>query len=107
MKPDENLTIHSGFPNPATDVNIVPLDLTKLLIKHPPSTFFMRIDGHGWENLGIFNNDLVIVDKSLNPKDSDLVIFWDETDFCINKFNKLSGLSSVWGVVTSTIHRYR
>lgn len=104
---EENITIHTGFPNPATDTTIAPLDLTKLLIKHPLSTFFMHIDSSEWENWGIYRGDLVIIDKSLKPKPIDLVIWWKESDFTLSKFHKLPLDSIVWGVVTSTIHQYR
>lgn len=104
---EDGVTEHTGFPNPATDTNIVPLDLTKLLIKHPLSTFFMRMDTNEWEHFGIFKDDLVIVDKSLNPRDMDLVIWWDESNFIISKFRKLPMDTLVWGVVTTIVHRYR
>ncbi len=104
---DNVVTEHRGFPNPATDVNIVPLSLDKLLIKHPISTFFMQIQGNVWEKFGIFDGDLAIIDRSLNPKSTDLVIWWDETTFVIGKFHKLPLDTTVWGVITSIVHRYR
>jgi DNA polymerase V len=101
------VTEHRGFPNPATDTNIVPLDLSKLLIKHPLSTFFMRIDSNQWEKFGIFKEDLAIIDRSLDPKPIDLVIWWDETTFVISKSHKLPMDTSIWGVVIAIVHRYR
>lgn len=101
------VTEHRGFPNPATDTNIVPLDLNALLIKHPLSTFFMRIENNAWERYGIFKDDIAIIDKALRPKPTDLVIWWDETTFIISKFHKLPMDTPVWGVVLSIIHRYR
>jgi DNA polymerase V len=103
----QGVTEHTGFPNPATDTNIVPLDLTKLLIKHPLSTFFMRIDTNEWEQFGIFKEDLAIIDRSLKPKPIDLVIWWDESTFIISKFHKLPMDTMVWGTVTAIVHRYR
>ena len=102
----EGVVEHRGFPNPATDTNIVPLDLTKLLIKHPLSTFFMRIDSNGWEHFGIFKEDLAIIDRSLKPKPIDLVIWWDETAFVLSRFHKLPLNTTIWGVITSIVHRY-
>lgn len=103
----EGITIHTGFPNPATDTSIVPLDLTKLLVKHPPSTFFMRIDSNEWSRYGVYKEDIAIVDKALSPKPLDLVIWWSGGDFAMSKFHKLPLDSVVWGVVTSIIHQYR
>lgn len=104
---EDGVTEHTGFPNPATDTNIVPLDLTKLLIKHPLSTFFMRMAVNEWEHFGIFKDDLMIIDKALKPTTSDLVIWWDESTFVISKFHKLPMDTLVWGVVTAIVHRYR
>lgn len=103
----QGVTEHTGFPNPATDQNIVSLDLSSLLIKHPASTFFMEIDSNAWEQRGIYKGDIAIVDRSIIPKQSDLVIWWDETDFRISPYHKLPTGITVWGVVTSTVHRYR
>ncbi len=107
MNNEEGVTVHTGFPNPATDSNIIPLDLSKLLIKHPLSTFYMRIDTSEWEDRGVYKDDLVIIDKSLAPRSTDLVIWWGGSYFTLSKFNKLPLDSIVWGVVTSAIHQYR
>ncbi len=107
MEPSENITIHTGFPNPATDTTILPLDLNKLIIKHPPSTFFMRVSGHTWEKFGIFDEDIAIIDRSLKPRNKDLVVFWNESDFYIKRFSKLPLDTLVWGVIISIVHRYR
>lgn len=104
---EQPITEHTGFPNPATDQTLASLDISSLLIKHPASTFFMQIEGHGWERYGIFNNDTVIIDRSLTPQGQDLVIFWDEASFRIERFSRIHNNYTLWGVVISTIHRYR
>lgn len=96
-----------GFPNPSTDSMIVSLDIGQLLVKHPASTFFMRIDGSDWNDQGIFDGDIAIVDKALEPKKTDLVIWWEETDFRISKLKELPVDTTVWGVVTAIIHSFR
>lgn len=83
------------------------LDLSSLLIKHPVSTYFMQIEGNQWEELGIFDNDLVLVDRALEPRKTDFVIWWDASDFVISKFTQLPPDTVVWGVVASVVHRYR
>lgn len=104
---DQGVVEHTGFPNPATDINITPLDINKLLIKHPASTFFMQIASDEWEEQGIFSGDLVIVDRALSPKETDRVIWWDENSFVIAVFHKLAMDVTVWGVVTTVVHRFR
>lgn len=101
-----NVTEHTGFPNPATDKTLVSLDLSALLIKNPASTFFMRIAGHNWENFGIFNNDIAIIDRAISPKPDDLVIWWDD-NFRISRYKKAPPGVILWGTVTSITHRYR
>lgn len=103
----QNIAEHTGFPNPATDNTITSLDINKLLIKHPLSTFFMEIEGHSWESYGIFNGDLAIIDRALSPKSQDLVVYWAESTFSIKQSHKLPPNSNVWGVVSAIVHRYR
>lgn len=103
----QSVTEHTGFPNPATDSNIVSLNLAKMLIKHPASTFFMEVDSNAWEHRGVYKGDYAIVDKALMPRRMDLVIWWDESDFIISPYHQLPLGTKVWGVITSIIHRYR
>ncbi len=102
-----NITEHTGFPNPATDTTIVSLDLTKLLIKHPSSTFFMKLAGNQWEERGIFEGDIIIIDRALDPQAQDLVVWWDSDEFCVSPQKDLPEKIATWGVITNIIHRYR
>jgi DNA polymerase V len=107
---DKNLpgvSVHMGFPNPATDRQAATLDLQQLLVSRTMSTFFMRIDGNEWEDKGIFSGDIVIVDRSLSPRKSDLLTWWETDTFYIGHFSQMPADCSQWGVVTSVIHRFR
>ena len=101
------ITEHTGFPNPATDSHIVSLDIAKLLIKHPASTFFMRMAGNKWETRGIFDADLIIIDRSLDPKITDTIIWWEGDSFVISGQPVIPKATPVWGVVTHIIHGLR
>ena len=103
----QGVTEHTGFPNPATDKTLASLDIATLLIKHPASTFFMRIDGHSWEQYGVFHTDIVIIDRALHARPSDVVTWWDETEFCISRYKHIKKQATVWGVISSVVHRYR
>lgn len=107
MSEEPGVSIHKGFPNPATDQTLNSLDIATLLIKHPVSTFFMQIEGNQWEELGIFDNDILLVDRALDPRKNDFIIWWDDTDFVISKFSQLPPETIVWGVVSSVMHRFR
>lgn len=108
-KNDESkgVTTKRGFPNPSTDSTIISLDITELLVKHPSSTFYMRITGNDWHDLGIFEEDIAVVDRALEPRNSDLVIWWEDDQFRISKLKEIPKDTPVWGVVASIIHRYR
>lgn len=112
MREDEQLSgvsVHTGFPNPATDMSLRSLDLNRLLISHGASTYFFRVEGSEWETSGIFAGDIAIVDRALDPRASDVVIWWNEggEQFAISKYTKVPEQATVWGVITSTIHRLR
>lgn len=103
----KGVSLKRGFPNPSTDSTIISLDITELLVRHPSSTFFMRVTSGDWQDLGIFENDIAIVDRALEPRKSDLVIWWEDTEFRISKLADVPADTAVWGVVASIIHRYR
>lgn len=102
-----NITEHTGFPNPATDSTLASLDISKLLVKHPVSTFFMQIEGHQWQRYGIFDGDIAIIDRSLTVQEKDITVFWSDGEFGIKRKSKLAMDTVVWGVVTAIVHRYR
>ena len=97
---------HTGFPNAATDQRLTALDLSKLLVRHPSSTFYMRVDGDSGVAEGIYANDIMVIDRSLAPKQHDLVIWWDDA-FIIGRASKLPEGITPWGVVTFVIHQQR
>jgi DNA polymerase V len=66
--------IPAGFPSPADDHIEAELDLNEYLIEHPSTTFFVRAKGDSMQEAGIFDKDLLIVDRSLTPKNNDIVI---------------------------------
>ena len=113
--------VGAGFPSPATDYVEEEVDLNKYLIKNSPSTFLIRVQGKSMVDVGIHNGDLLVVDKSLEPKNFSTVVanvneelvvktFVKEKDqsFLTSGPNKINMTESseifVWGVVTYTIH---
>jgi DNA polymerase V len=67
-------TVAAGFASPADDHLERELDLNEYLIAHPSETFFVRAKGDSMQQAGIFDKDLLIVDRSLTPKHNDIVI---------------------------------
>lgn len=101
------VSVHSGFPNPATDRSLQALDIHQLLVKRPASTFFMGVAGDQWGNVGVFDGDIAVVDRALDASANDLVVWWGGGEFCISTLSRSRPGSQIWGVVTAVIHRYR
>jgi SOS-response transcriptional repressor LexA len=105
----DGVAVHAGFPNPAADGALGGLDLNKLLVRHGASTYFFRVEGSEWEEAGVFAGDIAIVDRALEPRAPDTVIWWHEAngEFAISRRADMPPGAAVWGVITSTIHRLR
>ena len=115
----------AGFPSPATDYIEEDIDLNIHLIKNVPATFIIRVQGKSMIDIGINDGDLLVVDKSLNPKNFSTVIANVHDELVVKSFvkekdkqfltsgskrteNKIIINSEsdvfVWGVVTYVIH---
>ena len=66
--------VAAGFPSPAEDYVDVGIDLNDQLIRHPTSTFFLRVSGDSMIGAGIHDGDLLVVDRSLNPRPGRVVV---------------------------------
>ena len=64
----------AGFPSPATDYIEEDVDLNIHLIKNVPATFIIRVQGKSMMDVGIYDGDLLVVDKSLKPKNFSTVV---------------------------------
>jgi DNA polymerase V len=118
--------VGAGFPSPATDYIEDDLDLNTHLISNAPATFIIRVQGKSMRDVGIYDGDLLIVDKSINPKSFSTVIANVNEELVVKTFIKekeISYLTSgskstidkinlgenqeviIWGVVTYVIHK--
>tara|TARA_Y100000287_G_scaffold167564_1_gene151065 strand:+ start:228 stop:620 length:393 start_codon:yes stop_codon:yes gene_type:complete len=120
------LTVAAGFPSPAENYIEEKLNLDKHLIKNKESTFFVRVSGDSMINVGIFDNDILVVDRSLVPVRQSIVIASIDGELVVKKLVKdrikkyfylksenknypdirLNSNSDtiIWGIVTYTIH---
>lgn len=116
--------VKAGFPSPAEDYAESALDLNQYLIKHPSATFFVRASGNSMIGAGIFDKDLLIVDRSLEPVSGKVVIAAVNGELTVKRFQKTSNggllisanpdyppirLSDsdnvhIWGVVIHVVH---
>ena len=114
--------VGAGFPSPATDYIEDDIDLNSHLIKNAPATFIIRVQGKSMNNVGIYHDDILVVDRSINPKNLSTVIANVNEELVVKTFlkeksgNYLSSGSNkielnenpnviVWGVVTYVIHK--
>ncbi len=115
--------VEAGFASPADDFVEEYLDLNNLLVKHYEATFFVRVSGRSMVDAGIFPEDILIVDRSLEPKDGKIVIANVDGDVTVKRLSmkkgkvvlkaespvhkdiEITGELHIWGVVTSVIHK--
>jgi DNA polymerase V len=77
--------ISAGFPSPAEDFLDSVIDLNKELIKNPDATFFGRVKGHSMKNAGLNDGDLLIIDKSLEPKNGKIAVCSIDGEFTVKR----------------------
>ena len=115
----------AGFPSPATDYIEEDVELNIHLIKNVPATFIIRVQGKSMMEVGIYDGDLLVVDKSLKPKNFSTVVANVHDELVVKNFVKekdeqfLTSSSKktedkiiinndseifIWGVVTYVIH---
>ena len=80
--------VGAGFPSPATDYVEGDIDINAHLIKNIPSTFLIRVQGKSMNKVGIHNDDLLVVDRSLNPKNFSTVIANVSEELVVKTFIK-------------------
>jgi len=115
--------VAAGFPSPADDFLEDKLDLNEKLIKHPAATFFVRVSGNSMVKAGINSGDLLIVDRSLEPRTGNIIVAILNGDFTVKRISKRGqrlflvpensnynpieitddSNFQVWGVVTNVI----
>ncbi|HUC86861.1 MAG TPA: hypothetical protein VMR75_00845 [Candidatus Saccharimonadales bacterium] len=103
------LSIHAGFPNPSDDARSLSLDFNQLLVTHSSGTFVFRIRGQEWQSFSIWDGDIAVVDRVLDPLGSDLVIWSQESEvgFGLSRLRLIPEGATLWGVVTAIIHELR
>lgn len=119
-------TVQCGFPSPAEDHSEQRLDVSSLLIQQPDATFFMRVRGASMRDAGIDDGDLVVIDRSISAKHSQIVVAVVDGEFTIKRLHKkgrqvrLDAANPtfpnielkdgqelvIWGVVTWTLKKH-
>lgn len=119
--------IKAGFPSPAQDYLDIAIDLNKELIRNPASTFFGRVSGNSMRDEGLEDGDILVVDKSLEPRNGDTAVCFIDGDFTLKYIRMENGQFwlvpanpaypsiqiteennfMIWGIVTYSIRHHR
>lgn len=121
----------AGFPSPAADYVEDTLDLHTLMVRNPPATFYVRVSGESMKDAGIHDQDILVVDRSIDPVPGRIVVAVVDGDFYVKRLARLaSGVmalasenaqgaeqypdirldrvqdATIWGVVTGAVRRF-
>ena len=117
----------AGFPSPAEDLGAQRIDLAQLLVIHSQATYFLRASGQSMVEAGIFDNDILVVDRAVKPRHNHIVVAVVDGDFTVKRLYQRAGgqiklkaanptfvdivpkdgqTIEVWGVVTASIKQF-
>ena len=121
--------LHAGFPSPAADHSGERINLTKEMSPNPETTFYAHIEGDSMRDAGILDGDIVVVDRSLEPKSGDIIVAYLDGEYTVKEFRmdtsgrfawliphnpdfqpirvESDSNFSVWGVVTYAVHKVK
>lgn len=119
--------VQAGFPSPAEDFAVERLDLASILITHPQATFYLGVRGNSMQGVGIFDRDLLVVNRALRPVHNDVVVAVVDGEFTCKTLWRKNGrmklmaanptypdimpkdgqIIEIWGVVTACIKHFR
>ncbi|SCY41370.1 DNA polymerase V [Nonlabens sp. Hel1_33_55] len=108
QKPADNHRVErprqTGFSSPATHYNEPRIDLNSVLVNNSEATFYIRVVDESFAEFDIHKDDVLIVDKSLNPQANQLAIVIQEDSFQILRMKTMElSEMTVWGVITYII----
>ncbi|HSY62717.1 MAG TPA: translesion error-prone DNA polymerase V autoproteolytic subunit [Cytophaga sp.] len=117
--------VAAGFPSPAGDYIDNKIDIFEYLVQHPIATFYVRVKGNSMINASIHDGDLLVVDRSIEPRNNQIVVAIIDGEFTVKRISKYNNKLylipenekfkpmeitenmgfEVWGVVTFVIHK--
>jgi len=77
--------ISAGFPSPAEDFKEKRISLDDEFIKNKEATFFARVSGKSMINAGLDDNDLIIIDRSLEPETNKIAVCFIDGEFTVKR----------------------
>jgi len=86
--------ISAGFPSPAEDFNEQRLSLDEELVKNKDTTFYARVSGQSMIGAGLDDNDLLVIDRSLEPANNKIAVCFLDGEFTVKRLRVSDG--EVW-----------
>ena len=77
--------VSAGFPSPAADFMETSIDLNKELTDNPLATFYIKVKGNSMIDAGINDNDVLVVDRSLEPQNNKIAICFIDGEFTVKR----------------------
>lgn len=119
-------SVCAGFPSPADDFTVKRIDITAELITHPQATFLLKVSGDSMKDAGIFDGDMIVVNRAIKPRHNQVVVAVVDGEFTVKTLYQRAGRTrlkpanvtfpdivphegqtlEVWGVVTAAIKRF-
>ena len=123
--PLTNNNISAGFPSPADDFKEIRISLDKEIIKNEEATFYARVDGESMQGAGLNDGDLIVIDRSEEPKNGSIAVCFLDGEFTVKRLklknkeiylmpenSKYSPIKigevnelSIWGIVTYVVKK--
>jgi DNA polymerase V len=118
-------SVSAGYPSPLTDQAKELVDINGYLIRNEIATYIFRVKGNAMIDAGIFDGDVLVVDRSIEPKSNDIVLATLNNEFIVKRLHKRAGVVklvsenpiypalvikegddfAIWGLVTNSIHK--
>ena len=123
--PLTNNSISAGFPSPADDFKEIRISLDKEIVRNEEATFYARVDGDSMQGAGLSDGDLIVIDRSQEPKNGSIAVCFLDGEFTVKRLklknqevylmpenSRYSPIKidegselSIWGIVTYVVKR--
>ena len=77
--------IAAGFPSPADDFKQNRISLDSELVKNKEATFFARVSGQSMIGAGLDDNDLLVIDRSIEPENNKIAVCFIDGEFTVKR----------------------
>ena len=118
--------VQAGFPSPAEDLGAKRIDVLEHLVRHPQATYQMVVKGDSMRDEGIFDGDIILVDRAITPKSGHIVVAVVDGEFVCKKLCHRAGrmklkaanptyadiipkegqIVEIWGVVLTAFKKF-